>query len=257
MKQEIIKILSDVEQKEKVEQYAAYCERISKEKNKDGTLKNKWMQYKKPEELAGLFRRVMDTGLWFDGVHVTLQSTGITYDYIAYKNKMLIAYPESKIDISVVNEGDEFNFSKENGVVSYKHNIANPFAKENIVGAYCIIKNKRGEFLTLLSKEELEKHRKVAKTDFIWRAWYKEMVMKTVIKKAVKIHFDDIYEKIEEVDNENYDLDNPLNLDIQYKSDIDDIDTIEELHAYYLAHKGKGKEFDAYVTKRKNELQGS
>jgi len=255
MKEEIIELLSDVDEKEKVEQYASYCERLQKEKKKDGTLKNPFMQYKKAPELAGLFKRVADTGLWLDGVHITLQSTGITYDYVAYKNKMLLAYPESKLDISVVNDGDKFAVEKADGKVNYTHEITNPFAKENIIGAYAVIKNKRGEFLTTLSKEDLEKHRKVAKTDYIWRAWYKEMVLKTVIKKAVKVHFDDIYEKIEGIDNENYDLENPLDLDIQYKSEIDEIDTVDELQTYYLAHKGKGKDFDKYVTKRKQELE--
>jgi hypothetical protein len=37
--------------------------------------------------------------------------------------------------------------------------------------------------------------------------WFTEMCLKTVIKKACKLHFGDIYTWIEEIDNENYDLD--------------------------------------------------
>lgn len=257
MKNEIIKVLSDLDCKQEVEQFASYCQRLILEKTKDGRVKNTFIQSKKAEDLAQLFRRVLNTGLFFDGKHVTLQSTGISYDYVAYKNKMLLVYPESRIDMAVVNEGDEFSFSRENGKIHYKQTISNPFAQENIIGAYCVVKNSRGEFLTLLNKEEIEKHRKVAKTDFIWKAWFKEMVLKTVIKKACKYHFDDVFTEIETIDNDNYDLDNPLELDLKYKQEIDDLDTAEELQAYYLTNKGLGKDFDAYVTKRNKELQGA
>jgi len=46
----------------------------------------------------------------------------------------------------------------------------------------------------------------VAKTDFIWKAWFTEMCMKTITKKACKLHYGDVYTKIEEMDNEQYDL---------------------------------------------------
>ena len=119
---------------------------------------------------------------------------------------MYNVYPESVIDCQLVREGDEFDFSKESGKVIYTHKISNPFEKKEIIGAYCIIKNKRGEFITILTKDDIDKHRKVAKTDYIWRQWFDEMALKTVVKKACKLHFADVYQNIEEVDNENYDL---------------------------------------------------
>lgn len=258
MKEEIIKLLSDVEQKEDVENFASYCLRLSLEKTKDGKLKNTFMQYKKPAELANFFRRVMATGLVFDGKHITLQSTGISYDYIAYKNKMLLVYPESQIDMSLVFAGDTFDFRKESGKVFYSHKIADPFKASSkdadIIGAYCVVKNNRGEFLNTLNKLEIEKHRKVAKTDYIWKAWFGEMVLKTIIKKACKQHFDDVFTKIEEIDNENNDIENPIDLELELKQKVDDIKTIEELKAFYLANKGKGKDFDAYVNAKKKSL---
>jgi len=204
LKEQIVALLQD-QKAEDAEKFGAYCQRIKMETDKQGKQKYPFMQRKTAKELAGLFRRVKAEGLVFDGKHVTLQSTGVTYDYVAYKNKMLVVYPDSKIDIGVVNEGDEFSFDKSDGKVNYNHKINNPFdEKKTIIGAYCIIKNTRGEFLTTLNKEELEKHRKVAKTDSIWSAWFKEMVLKTVIKKACKYHFDDIFEGINEMDNESY-----------------------------------------------------
>lgn len=257
MKEKIISILSDIEQVEAVENYASYCQRLLLEKTKDGKLKNPFMQYKKPEELANLFRRVLADGLIFDGKHITIQSTGISYDYIAYKNKMLLAYPESKIDVSTVSDKDEFSFSKENGLVSYEHKIKEPFGNNNIVGAYCVIKNNRGEFLTMLNMEEIEKHRKVAKTDYIWSAWFKEMVLKTVIKKACKQHFDDVYTKIEELDNENYDLENTLDIDIKVKQEIEATTTEADLNKVYAKYSGLGKEFDKLVVEHREFIKNA
>lgn len=46
-------------------------------------------------------------------------------------------------------------------------------------------------------------------------------------------------------------------IDEEYKVAIDAIGSVEELKIYYLANKGKGKEFDKYVSKRKTELSNS
>ncbi len=46
-------------------------------------------------------------------------------------------------------------------------------------------------------------------------------------------------------------------LDETYKNEIDAIVSLEKLTEYYAANKGKGKEFDKYVTKRKSELEAA
>lgn len=216
-KDEIIKGLSEMWNQNDVEKFASYCMRLLLEKNKNWDLKNPRMQSRKSEDMITLFKRVDREGLVFDWEHITLQSTGVSYDYVALKNKMLIVYPESVIDINLVYEWDDFDFWKESWKVVYKHKINNPFEKKDdkIVGAYTIIKNKRGEFLTLLWKEDLEKHRKTAKTDYIWKQRYSEMCMKTIMKKACKLHFGDIFTAIEEMDNENYELENTNDIDLE------------------------------------------
>ena len=233
-KEKIILLLKDYP-KEEVENFASYCIRLLLAKKKDGSLQNPWIQKKTEEQMVTLYKRVAKDGLVFDGTHITLQSTGISYDYVAYKNKMFLAYPESTIDLNLVYEGDDFKVAKESGNVIYSHNIVEPFnqSEKNIKGGYCVIKNKRGEFLTLLSKADIDKHRKVAKTDYIWRQWFAEMATKTVIKKACKLHFSDIFQNIEKNDNENYELENPLELDLKLKQEIDKLKTIEELKEYY------------------------
>ena len=251
----IIALLKDYNS-EDVEKFASYIVALKLKKRKDNSIENHWIQKKTNEAMAILFKRVAKDGLVFDGVHISLQSTGISYDYVAYKNKMLLAYPESKVDVALVYEGDEFKVAKESGTVMYSHSIKDPLSQDDskIQGGYCVIQNKRGEFITLLSKEEIDKHRKVARQDYIWKQWFKEMALKTIIKKACKQHFLDIYESIDEKDNENYNLDNPLEIEISTKQEIDEIKTTQELTEYYKKNKGKGKEFDQYITMKKEEL---
>ena len=248
-KQEILDLLKDQNQ-EQAETFASYCIRLAMD------IKNPWMKTKTADNMAILFKRVAKDGLVFDGVHITLQSTGISYDYVAYKNKMLLVYPESKVDIGLVYEGDSFNVAKESGNIIYSHTILDPFNHDEnkLKGGYCIIQNKRGEFLTTLSKEEIDKHRKVARTDYIWKQWFTEMALKTLIKKACKQHFADVYENIEQIDNDNYDLENPIGLELKYKQEIETIKSLDELKDYYAKNKGKGKDFDKAISLKKENL---
>lgn len=195
-------------QEQDIINYANYCYKLANAKDKDKKFKNEWIKNKKVEHFIDIFNKVANEWLVFDWVHITLQSTWVSYDYVAYKNKMLNTYPESIIDVSLVYKWDEYWFDKKDGVVNYFHKIANPFwnKNENVVWAYVIIKNKRWEFLTTLSKEEMDKHKKVAKTQKIWNDWYAEMCMKTIMKKWCKLHYWDVFTWIEAMDNENYDL---------------------------------------------------
>lgn len=237
-----------------------------KKKNKDGIWENAnpWASKKDPEWYQDCFDKICATGLTFDGKHITLNENGVSYDYVAYKNKMLLAYPESKIDVELVYKGDSFAFEKENGVVDYKHIFADPFnhKDDNIQGGYCVIKNKRGEFLTLLSKQEIEKCKKVAKTTKIWDDWFPQMCKKTVIKNAVKFHFDDIYQEMEEEDNKNYDFeknDKP-ELPEALKNAINEAADVNALTAIYkreyneLENASLKAEFVSLCTQRKKEL---
>lgn len=249
LKQQITELLTN-ENEIQVDVFSSYMQKILLEKNKDGTSKYPFMQKKTARNLADLFLRVQSIGLVFDGVHITLQNTGITFDYVAYKNKMLLAYPESIIDLGVVKEGDTFNVDNVNGEYEYRHTVADPFKTadiNSIIGAFFFVKNKRGQYMTLISKEDVAKSRKVAKGDFIWVAWYKEMVLKTVIKKGCKYHFDDVFEEMNKIDNESIDLDK-LNVSSSADSEkvnevikkIESFKDIKKLQEYYL---GLDKEF--------------
>jgi len=248
-------LINLLDQQEGAEQYASYIIALENEKDKKtGKPKNPWIKFKSEEELCDLFKRVKAQGLMFDGKHVTLQSRGITYDYVAYKNKMLLAYPESKIDVQLVYEGDEFSYSKVNGDIIYQHVPKDPFNQtdQNIIGGYCIIESKRGHFITTLTKADIEKARKVAKTDYIWRTWFAEMALKTVIKKAVKFHFDDLYSDIIDEDNKENDVDLPVDVDLKHKQAIEQINDLKGLKEYWEKNRGKGKGLDKLLSDRKN-----
>lgn len=242
-----------------VERYASYIQASMDLKDKStGKAKNPFLFYKTPKDHIKNFKQISDQGLMFDGKHITLQSVGISLDYVAYKNKMLLVYPETKMDFGVVYKGDDFTFRKESGKVIYLHEYSDPFNQndENIIGCYCVIKNSRGEFITLLDKNAIAKHRKVARGDTFWDKWFVEMVKKTVIKKACKDHFDDVYTDIETIDNTtNIDIENPLEISVEFKSKIDalgeDKDKLREAYA-----KNKGDQFKIkYILKRVADIE--
>lgn len=243
--------------KEQVTQFINYVNNLKTEKDRDGKLKNARATYITDNKYVEFFEKVASEGLVLDGVHITIQSRWISYDYIALKNKMLLVYPDTIFDVQLVKEWDEIEFRKDSGKIWYSHKIANPFATSTgkVKWAYAIVKNERGEFLTTLNEADLQKHRKTAKTDYIRQQWYDEMCLKTVMKKACKLHFSDVFAKIEEQDNENYSVDNPLDIMIEHKSAIDAINTIEELKEYYEKNKGIWKSFDEYVLIRKKQIQ--
>ncbi len=259
-KKEITTALAEFD-KEVVEKYANYCLSLLLKKDREGKITNPFIQSWKADKLVYLFRQVAKDGLFIDGENITIDSRGISYNYKAYKNMLLIKYPETIIDHQLVYKDDVFHFAKENGKVRYHHEIANPFDQKDtdIIGGYCVIKNRRGEFVTTMGKEDIEKCRKVAKTDKIWKEWYKAMCLKTVIKSACSLHFQDIYQNILATDNatEN-DIENPQGISIEDKAKIDDIDNLAVLRKFYNDNKEKCSKVPdllKYIQKRQAELK--
>jgi len=248
----------------RVKEYIAYLKRLETEKDKSGKLKNGWVKYFTAEQAAGIFSKVaLDPGLWLDGEDITLQFKGkvmVSYNYQAYKNKLLSVYPETLFDLQNVYEGDVFRFAKKDGKVTYDHKLTDPFkVNRKVLGAYCIIKNKRGEFIETINQDDIAKMRAVAKTQRIWEAWFTEMVLKSVIKRACKRHFKDVVTNIETLDNENYDLEE-VNMDFDVKGLIEEAATLEELTAIYNDYIFDVKDeavFLEILGKRKEELKAT
>jgi len=232
---QIITSLNDYD-KVNVEIYINYLKSIESETDKDGAKKNKWFSYFKEDLAIDLYKKVAKDNVFIDGETITIGFRGkvlVSYNYQAYKNLVLNLYPETTFDIQVVNEGDDFSFFKDSGRVVYSHRINNPFAtKKNIIGTYCIIKNSRGEFLETLNMEDIAKMQASAKTKTIWDAWFSEMVLKSVMKRACKRHFRDIVVNAEHIDNENTDLDN-VNVDYIVQGNIESATSFLELTTIY------------------------
>jgi recombinational DNA repair protein RecT len=253
-------LLIDYE-KEKVNVFVNYIEFLKKELDKDNKAKNWWLSKVTKEEFANAFVKVASTGLFIDGDTVTLtyrKQLLITYDYHAYQNKILAAYPETKFDFGIVHEGDTFTISKESGKVIYSHKIANPFAKDNeIIGAYGVIKNNKGEFIETINLDDIDKMRKSSTMGFIWNTWFARMVLKSVIKRLCAVHFKDLVKEIEVQDNE---LNDPTRaeFDESLLLAIDEATTEDELGKIYNANISKvpeKKQFIELLTKRKLEIK--
>lgn len=249
------------------EEVKFYLESIVQEmnaKDKNGNLKNSFYKNLTSLTLVKYFQTIKNEGLIYDNKHVRIGFKGIEYDYVAYKNKMLSVYPDSKIDLQLVYKDDTFSVEKSEDGIKYKHIFGNTFNRtnEDIIGGYCIIKNQRGEFITTLSKEDLNKHRKIAKTQNIWNEWFVEMCMKTIFKKATKFHFDDIFETMNEEDNKEIDLSKSgiTDKDNEIAEKINEIKTSEELAKFYNDNKDKVENkaiFNKLITNKKNEIQNS
>lgn len=204
-----------------VDRYINYLKFLESD-TKDNEKVNWWFPQFTDEQAIGIYKKVAIDKLFIDGESITLQfkkKVIVSYDYNAYKNRVLMVYPESTFDMQLIMEypngsKDDFSFLKESGKVIYSHKIKDPFDDNaKIYGVYCIIKNSRGEFLETLNMSTIEQMKKVAKIKTIWDQWFSEMVLKSVIKRACKRHFKDITTNIDNIDNENYDLNNSEKVD--------------------------------------------
>lgn len=230
---------------QEVEVFISYIKKLQTETDSKGQLKAWWITKITDADLISLYQKVSLDGLFIDGDTITLQWKGglmVSYNYQAYKNKLLMVYPETLFDIQLVNAGDTFSFRKESGRVVYNHDLANPFeTNKDIIGAYCVIKNSRGEFLETLNLDEIQKMRNVAKTQKIWNEWTGEMILKSVIKRSCKRHFNDVTVNIDNLDNENYNLE-MVSLESEIQDRVQKATNRKELAEIYKAFKDKTDE---------------
>lgn len=187
-----------------VKKLIAYIDSINK-KDKNGKDLTFNMQ---PTDLLKLYIKYINVGIVLDGVNAVLAGFNKVFiTWVGYKNKVISVYPESEFDTQLVRENDTINFAKESGSVVYTHSIADPFSSnKGIIGAYCVIKNKRGEFLETLGADDFAKMKQTAQISSTWDKWESEFWLKSVIKRACKRHFNDVVEEIDKIDNEDYTL---------------------------------------------------
>jgi len=253
-------LLKDYDKK-KVEIFINYLPELENETDKTGKLRNWWFSKVSKEEFANAFKKVANEGLFIDGDTVTLnyrKKLVITYDYHAYQNKVNVAYPETIFDFGLVYLGDKYSFTKESGKVIYNHEISDPFnSSREIIGAYGVIKNKKGEFLETINLDDIKKMRKSSLMGYIWDNWLDRMILKSVIKRICKIHFKDEVKGLEDVDNEEYDMD-LLDLEDGIETKIKEATTLDDLSKIYKEDVLKSKNKKTLLTKltaRKKEIQ--
>lgn len=192
--------------------FISYVDTINK-KDKKGTDLSFGMSI---QDMIKIYAKYTAIGITLDGINgVFTGYNRVFITWVGYKNKVLSVYPESEFDTQLVRESDITSFAKESGSVVYSHTISNPFdSNKGIIGAYCVIKNKRGEFLETLGKDDFEKMKAASLVSSTWDKWESEFWLKSVIKRACKRHFNDIVSDIEIVDNQDYDT-NHVSQDIK------------------------------------------
>lgn len=91
----------------------------------------------------------------------------------------------SWVKADVVKAEDTFEYHGIN-VIPLHH--MDPFAERGeTIGAYCVAKTTGGEILVdVINREQLNRIKGSAKTQFVWDSWFDEMAKKAIIKRAAK-----------------------------------------------------------------------
>lgn len=113
----------------------------------------------------------------------------------------------ASLSAHVVYENDDYSYELgDNEHIKHIPTDGNP---GKIVAVYAIGKLKSGGIQRVwMNERQITKHRKVAKTDFIWKAWEEEMWEKTALRKLAKrLPQSSELERLFEADNETIDLD--------------------------------------------------
>ncbi len=183
-----------------------------------------------------------------------------------FVNKLKSENPTTDIHVGIVFKGDEFDYEIKNGTVTYKHAVAlenkfttsKHFKQETLIGAYCVIyytiDGERRGCIETMSEVEIQKiaacNKMKEKT--IWSMWTSEMIKKSVIKRACKVHFAGALQSLVDRDNQDYDLTNmprqPKEVfDSGQTIDIENIDKVDELE-------GTEEEIKENMRKLENEI---
>jgi len=185
-----------------VKKFLAYVQgELHKERNKD----KKPVTSNSTDILYTLFMKFHALGLVIDGVNIVITGKAMAMvTFHGYKNKVLTSYPTAIFDIQLVRGDDKFIISKENGKLTYSHEIANPFGDDEIKGAYCIITIDDAQYFEALNQKDFESMKDGSKMKQLWTTWDSEFWLKSVTKRACKRHFYNEVKEIDEVDNDDF-----------------------------------------------------
>ena len=142
-------------------------------------------------------------------------SASLQIGYRAYLAKIKEAYPDADFVITPIYKDDELKVWDDDGVQKYTLKKNNPFAdgEDGLQGVlFAVNYTDNGRLVqkvTPVPKSRIDRARKAAKQDFVWRSDYIEKAKAAAIKNACK-HFFASLQGLQEVaayDNEaNYDV---------------------------------------------------
>jgi phage RecT family recombinase len=144
-----------------------------------------------------------------------IEEVQLQVGYRGYLYKIKEYYPDVNFVVGLVRAGDVFSINKADESDSFTHKEANPFDSNlaSIVGGYCYITYTLGgrkiSKIITMSKQEINKIKDVAKTKDIWDTWFEEKAKVAIIRRACKIIFAGLTQKLDEFNNDEFDLNKP------------------------------------------------
>jgi recombination protein RecT len=110
---------------------------------------------------------------------------------IGFKGFIELVYRSRRMTVTAfeVYESDRFEYQLgTDPKIIHVPDIKGERTKEKLIAAYAIGKiEDMPPFFAVMSRSDIEKVRRVAKTDYVWSAWYEEMSKKSVIKRLLKL----------------------------------------------------------------------
>lgn len=176
-----------------------------------------------PSTIATAIRDSIQHGIPIDGrglgylTRAGLEA-GFAPGYKGYINRVSEYNPSVDFQVGLVFRDEPFEVDSKDGVDSYSHKVLVPFPQKDdfdkrLVGAYCYLSyEKSGRFyakLQRLSEEDIIKIRSKAKTKAVWDEWFSEQILKSVVRRSCKIPFATVVNKLDEIDNESFDMEQP------------------------------------------------
>lgn len=133
------------------------------------------------------------------------------YEGLRYEALKYSLFPIVDIEVDLLYTNDKFKMIKNcyDGA-SYELEIPDPFDRGEIKGGYAYIRyqDTRQNKLIVMTKEEIDNIKDKAPSSTFWDSWYKEMAMKTILRKASKSvpldpkKFDDYYRLMRKIEND-------------------------------------------------------
>jgi phage RecT family recombinase len=159
--------------------------------------------------------------------------------YRGYLYKIKEHYSDANFVVGLVRSGDTFLINKTDENDSFTHKEANPFdsSLNNIIGGYCYITYTLGgrkiSKIITMSKQEINKIKDVAKAKDIWDTWFEEKAKVAIIRRACKLIFAGLTQKLDEFNNDEFDLDNkpkqqPIVINDLPPADVNELETIDQ-----------------------------